>query len=222
MWKINEIIEHLKNHTPIAVNRFNDGEMHLILKTGITVSRGTYPFNEELSDKLKDALCHEQEYYYKGIPCEECFPSFHREAVKLINPDYAYTTHAVIMINRNYQMFRNFLIHHLRTRNFHYVHGSSQNVENLIHHLQINQITCHRTLDENAWQDYDNLRNLSFEKGSVVGVSCGAAGRVLVHEWFKKSPDSTFLELGSFFDPITRNLYYKYHMGTLKPCSVCN
>ena len=51
------------------------------------------------------------------------------------------------------------------------------------------------------------------ESGAVVFISCGPLARVLVKEWFQKRPDVTFIDIGSTFDPFTRNVRHRCHTG---------
>ena len=58
MDKYDTLIDNLKNNTPFALGRFNDGEMLGIWQAGTVVARGDQLVSMELRDKLTQALVH--------------------------------------------------------------------------------------------------------------------------------------------------------------------
>lgn len=220
MNKINDIIYNFKKHTPQAVNRFNDGEMNAILGIG-KISRGQQEHNDNLSDNLLRAISWEQENYWVGIPCKECWPSNYKTSLQYVNKNYEFLTNACVLINRNYHVFNSALLKSIPEYKIYYVCGADQDIFKLERRLNTK---IHRKIVKtiNAWSDYERIKEATFDKGSLVILSCGATGRVLVYDWFKRMPGCSFFDLGSFFDPITRNRKYRYHTGKLPKCKICN
>ena len=68
------------------------------------------------------------------------------------------------------------------------------------------------------------MRNLhiEFDYGAVVMITCGPMSRVLAKDWFSERPDLTVLDIGSTWDPYTRDVWHSCHNGTLPPCKGCN
>ena len=220
MDKIKKIIYNLDNHIPQAVNRFNDGEINSIIGKG-KISRGQQKQDKRLSEKLLKALQHEQKNYWVGLPCNTCWPKNFKIACKYINMSNKYLTHAVVLINRNYKLFDEAFRKRIPHYKFHYVCGYDQDIITLekdlntkIYPTYVNPI--------NAWDNYKRISEATFEKGSLVAISAGAMGRVLVYDWFKRMPGCSFFDLGSFFDPITLGVSYRYHENKLPKCKECN
>jgi hypothetical protein len=77
---------------------------------------------------------------------------------------------------------------------------------------------------KNAWDVYDSIKkaDTEFQKDDIIILSCGPMGRVLACEWFSQNSNCTYLDLGSTFDPYTRNVWHNCHKGKLKFCKECN
>jgi len=222
MEKVYEILDKLKRQEPVALARFNDGEMSAIMNPAgtVTVARGDQFVGLDLRHRLLAALTHEQENYYKGIPCKNCYPKFHQQAKQLVG-DYKYLTYAVVNTNRNWQYFRDNLGDAIGDRRVIWVSGQDQNV-NALKNFGI-EVDKHIKLPtKNAFSRYEEIRDMRFIKGDVVLLSCGPIGRVLVWNWFMENPQTNFLEIGSTFDPYTRDVWHRCHLGTLPKCEECN
>ncbi len=225
MNKIYTILSNIKNNIPQALARFNDGEMLGIEKVGSVVARGDQTVDQSLSVKLKEALQHQQKNYWVGIPCSHCWRKHYRRAMKLIDKEYPYLTSAVVTTNRNWKLFRDTFGKNIDAhKKLIWISGADQNMselEKILHHAIHEHITLPT---HNAWKEYENIhtRAHEFESGSVIALSCGPTSRVLAKEWFEERPDCTFIDVGSVFDPYTRNVWNNCHTGTLKPCRECN
>lgn len=224
MHRITEIFKNLEDGVPQALARFNDGEMRGIVRVGDTVARGCQKVNEHLSEKLKEAICHKQKNYWIGLPCEKCFPRWAKHASKFIDPEYEFLTKAVVNTNRNLWLMWNEFPKLLKGKMVYWVSGNDQRFDVLREKIGI--LVCQKASlpTKNAWREYDLVRDdyRTFVKGGIVILSCGPMAEVLVKEWFGKRPDVTFLDLGSTFDPYTRNVLHNCHKGTLKKCLICN
>jgi len=223
MNRYKEILQKLENKVPFAFNRFNDGEMKGILQPGCVVSRGDQVVTKDLSDMLTEALKHSQENYIKGKPCSVCFPEYDMIFYRINSDDNV--TNATVLINRNYT---DFMIKapglFQKYDNIYWIGNSNHNVTKLEQYLNVKIQKLVSVSAQNAWADFNAVKHLykKIKDNSLVLLSCGVLERVLVYYFFKHNPNSTYLSIGSMFDPLTRNVYHKYHKNVLKPCSECN
>ena len=63
----------------------------------------------------------------------------------------------------------------------------------------------------------------------IIMISSGPTARVLSKEFFEIDPTRTYIDIGSTFDPFTRNVWHNCHKGWLetgfnktKRCIKCN
>lgn len=205
----------LENKIPFAFSKFNDGEISLIRTTNSVASRGFQPNHPTLSEKLRDALCHIQKNYFVGIPCSICYPELRNYCNNIMKNKT--TTLANVLINSNIHKTYTLLKGVSRV-----VYICSENANT--YNLPFKPYFIYKVPNTDAWSKYNYVKTLilSFCKDDVVILACGPLGRVLVYEWFTERPDITFIELGSFYDPITTNKSYLYHEGILPYCSECN
>lgn len=225
MKKINEILEKIKNNEQLCYIHLNDGEISIIKDSNAVAARGDQKGSPELSTKLMECLKHEQYNFYKGIPCKHCSTRDSYEyAIKYVNPDYEYLTSAVLFTNRNWKLVIDTLPIVLDDKKIIWVSGDDQDLNNLEYETSLICFDRIVTPQKNAFSEYDKIKNeyTNFTSGSVVILSCGPLARVLAKEWFELRPDCTFLDLGSVFDPYTRNVWHSCHRGTLTPCIGCN
>jgi len=227
---IDWFLDNLKNNVPFGFARFNDGEMMGIVRVGSVVARGDQRVNESLSQALTDALIHKQSNYYVGIPCSLCYPTLNHAAVDMVG-DYEYLTSAVITTNKNWKHFIDTFPEVVKDKRLIWIGGDDQNVDNL---LELGITIDKKALipRKDSWKYYDHILNTfpeTFSKGDIVAISLGPTARVLVKEWFKKYPDVTFIDVGSNFDPYTRNVWHNCHKGwketgfnLTSPCEECN
>ena len=214
----NSLRDLLISKTPFAFSKMNDGEMNLINRNKVSVSRGAQDFNEELAGCLERALSHIQKSYYCGIPCSQCMPELHKKACTMTSCQVP----ANVFINDNFANSLKLFTEELPKRRVILV----CNEEALVHNLpnNIKPYMVFRIPNQNSWSMYEQLKEgyKVCRADDVVMFCCGPLGRVLVHEWFSNMPTITCLELGSFFDPWLHKRCYSYHTNTLQKCSVCN
>lgn len=224
MDKIHSILSNLRDGIPQALARFNDGEMTGIIRPGSVVARGDQQVPKDLSDKLKEALQHEQDNYWVGIPCSVCYPHLHSVALSYVDDEYDYLTKAVVTTNRNWKLFTTEFPKITDGRLIRYVGGIEHNTDELKKYTGIDVSARIITPMKNAWSDYNRIKDIynSFSVGDIVLLSCGPMARVLAREWFEQRPDCTFLDIGSCFDPWTRDVWLNCHKGKVKTCLECN
>ena len=227
--EVHKILNLLKENTPFAYSRFNDGEMIAIVNRSGIIARGAQQITPQLADKLTMSLLYEQENYWKGLICKSCFPDLHPMAMKLVG-NYPYLTSAVALVNRNWRTFLIECRQHLQDRKIIWIGGEDQNTDNLNTFLGISISKTYRYCNQNTWDLYDQIKMLigEFEPGNVVFISLGPVSRILAQEWFAIMPQTTFIDIGSVFDPFTRNVWHPYHRGwhngfnAEKRCTICN
>jgi hypothetical protein len=223
-------LDNLKNNVPFGFARFNDGEMMGISQVGSIAARGDQRVDESLSRALTDALTHKQKNYYVGIPCSMCYPNLNHVAKGLVG-DYEFLTSAVVTTNKNWKYFIEQFPATVKDKRLIWIGGADQNVDNLSD-LDITVDKKALIPRKDSWRYYDHVLTTfpeTFNKGDIVAISLGPTARVLVKEWFKLYPDITFLDVGSNFDPYTRNVWHNCHKGweetgfnLTKRCTECN
>jgi len=215
-----KLFELTEKKIPWALARFNDGEMMGVAKPGVTVARGDQKVTRELSYFLQTALSCQLENYWKGLPCEKCYPDWRYLADKYTD-GHDYLTLAVVQTNRNWHIWRDEFPVLIRDRRIIWVSGKDQNITKLpfdVHdHIMLET--------KNAWADYEDTFKALYENvhpHDMVMFSCGPTAEVLVHRLFKLGLGATYIDIGSTYDPFTRNVWHKCHKGTLPKCEVCN
>ena len=82
--QVKKLLDLFKKNIPFGYARFNDGEMMGIDKIGAKAARGDQVVNESLHNALKEAIQYQQENYYIGMPCNNCFPRYTKLAQQLV------------------------------------------------------------------------------------------------------------------------------------------
>tara|TARA_Y100001938_G_scaffold150631_1_gene242535 strand:+ start:1311 stop:1994 length:684 start_codon:yes stop_codon:yes gene_type:complete len=223
-------INNIKNKVPFAYARFNDGEMMAIDQVGSVVARGDQYVDASLSAALLNAIKHKQKNYYIGVPCSLCYPRYNKLANELIG-DYELKTLAVVTTNRNWKNFVDTFPAAMQDRKMIWIGGNDQNID-AIKDLGIDIKKAARLPRQNSWDYYRAIYSTMpqyFEPGDVVGISLGPLARILARQWFEQNPEVTFVDMGSNFDPFTRNVRHNCHKGweqtgfnLAKPCKECN
>lgn len=230
---VDVFLRMLSEKTPFALSRFNDGEMSAFKKgDGERIGRTQHTLiNQDVRDKLSKAMMHRQENYWVGMPCSVCFPDLYEIAKKYVG-DYELQTRACVLTNRNWAKFVLNFPEAVKNREIHWVGSSDQNLQMLtdVFGIKIKDRTDLPNID--AWDHHDCIKDKyqEFKSGSVVAFSCGPMSRILAPEWFEKRPDVTFIDIGSVYDPFTRNVWHACHRGWASPqmfnetrrCSECN
>ncbi|MFW5847697.1 MAG: hypothetical protein ACOCVF_02145 [bacterium] len=230
--QVDKILQMLEENVNFAFARFNDGEMMGIDKIGAKVARGDQIVNESLHKALKESIQYKQENYYVGIPCSICFPRYYQLAKSLVKQPEKFQLNAVALTNRNWKKFILKFPETIKGKKVLWISGKDQNIEPL-RKMGIDvsyQLTFN---SKNSWGQYNKLRfdfeNLLGIEYDIVIISLGPAARVFVREYFEKIPNKTFIDIGSTFDPFTRNVWHNCHKGWIetgfnltKSCKVCN
>lgn len=223
-------LETLLNRTlekePFSLVRINDGESLGIIRPGTMIARDTQIAYHNLSMKLKEALAHEQDNYWVGIPCPYCQTNWYNAIDNYYDPEYENLTYAVVTTNRNWKKFTTKLpeIINNTNRSYIWVSGEDQDISKLSKFGFKNPPRLHVvTPTTNAWFKYDKIKEAvhDFTSNDVIILSCGPTSRVLAKEWFEQNNQLTIWDVGSAFDCYTRNFWLDCHRGTVKSCKGC-
>ena len=223
------VIDNLKNNIPFAYVRFNDGEMMGIDKIGTVVARGDQIVDENLHNKLIEAISYKADNYYIGVPCSKCYLDYYNLAKNIIG-NYDKLVSAVALTNRNWLKFIQEIVGLIENKNVHYISGFDQNLEILKDVFKFNIINHVKVDNKNSWSHYEILKSYSdnIKDGEIVLISLGPTARILCYDFFKNNNKSTYIDVGSIFDPFTRNVNHNCHKGwengfnITKRCENCN
>lgn len=227
MKAVHKILENARNGIPQALARFNDGEVGILFNKDFTAARGDQKGSLELQVALLDSIKDERKNYWKGYPCPVCMKK-QREQVEeagLFSHNYEWNTLAVVNTNRNWKLFSHSLPEALKGKQVIWVSGDDQDLINLTNNFDFNIIEHVSFSRKNSWEHSASIMNACIRLSQphrVFLFSCGPTARVMVKNLFMISPDATFLDIGSTYDPFTRNVWHKCHTGKLKECSGCN
>lgn len=233
--QVDLILDLLKNKTSFSFVRFNDGEMMGIDKIGSVAARGDQKIDEILHNKLIQCIKHTQKNYYIGIPCSNCYPHYFNLAKTLINQPEKYLLNAVAMANRNWGKFIVEFPKIIKNTKIVWISGDDQKLDFIKNEMGLNIIKHIKHPSKNTWACYNKIKcdylkymenNLDF---NIVMVSSGPTARVFCKEMFEYDRIRTYIDVGSTFDPFTRNVWHNCHKGWLdtgfnkvKRCNICN
>ena len=115
-------------------------------------------------------------------------------------------TIATVFINSNYVDARRVLLRYLTRnpdRHVHMVVSDEADMDAFATGTDIRPTSVTRISSRNAFPKgyHDNINNTQHHMpGDIVILCAGPLGRILATEWFLMRPETTYLELGSFFD----------------------
>ena len=224
-------INNLTNSVPFAFSRFNDGEMLGICSDpGVTVARGDQKISPQLKSALIASMGSSQHNYFVGVTCPHCIkPVFHKVGMKIASSS-RFVVRAVATTNRNWAKVIVAMKNACALQKIRFISGDDQDLSFLRNEMGLNIIEHVKIPKQDSWASVQELephiRNI--EDGDIVMLSLGPTARVLAQRWFKERPGATFLDVGSNFDPFTRNVWHRCHLGWEKgfnvqyKCKGCN
>lgn len=217
MEKYKKLMQKFRDEEPFALVRFNDGEMKGVQSTGAVVARGDQAINKSLHNNLLRALQHRQEGYWIGKPCSKCFTPLRKLYDEIVSSDYPHQTHATVLINngRWWRTFDNFC-EGVGDRTVVWIGGESQDLSDFEERgIKIDRI---KVPEQDGWSIYERLKTISLNDGEVVVLSCGPMSRVLACDYYSTNPNLTVLDIGSVFDPLTRDVWFRCHTYNGEHC----
>ena len=210
---------------PFTFVRFNDGEMSAIARKAKVIARK----DQEVTESLVDALVHALGYrmagrYWIGGPCPKCFPSLNR-LFRESTSGYPSTAPATTFCNEGrWPRFIRDSFKALKDKRIVSICGKGQKMKELMELIQPKDLHIERVPDTDSFRCIEGLRRLIglVPDGSVVLLTCGPVGRIVAQEGCERRPNVTWLDIGSAYDPLTRNVWHRCHLGTLPKCVGCN
>ncbi len=219
---IEQLIGYLENGTAFSFTHFNDGEMTFIKKFekqdhkevwfGSYFGRIQDKYNKQLGELLKAAFLKRQENYFIGIPCSTCHPKL-SEYAKVMRPVDDYTIPAMTF-HHNLSKYPR-ILGAIRKKKVYFVVNINQDLtffKKMGFAFEDEQII--RVPFRNAHEQYNTLKDHTFEDGSVVMLMSGMLAKILCAHWFEHNSKTSFIAFGSSFDDyiqskINFNLYPK-------------
>jgi len=219
---MNIILDLLERNEQVSLARFNDGEIGALKGDLKVTSRGKQKVTQDLLDKLSLALKYENKNYFKGFPCPICYVDYYNFYMHYCG-NYNYNILAVSTTNHGYVDFKKRLQKVLRWKKVLYIGGQGIN-QNWIRKNGWSVITVPNT-DSSRFTN-EILNKVDMDRYDVVLLAVGAVSRYLAMEFHVSGLSA--LDIGSMFDPETRNIKLKSHIwiskykNTQKYCPICN
>jgi hypothetical protein len=215
----NFFFDKIRIREPFSIARFNDGEMLAIEGAEGSVSRGAQKVDKAVSVYLTESLLPLEDYWV-GVPCRTCFPK-QRQTFDSMCGNYNTFSATIFTNNSRYKDIHDAMVEALRGREVIWIGGDDQDVRRLP--FKISTLLC--ASSKNCFTQFnDTIHNISEMdvKGKVVMSSCGPMSRAISYFGFKYNQEATFIDIGSFFDPVTRGVTHNYHLDKTGYCKECN
>lgn len=219
---IEKLIGYLESGEAFSFTHFNDGEMTFIKKFeehdhkevwfGSYFGRIQDKYNKQLGELLKAAFLKRQDNYFIGIPCQLSHPKL-SEYARELRPVDEFTIPAMTF-HHNLSKYPR-ILGAIRKRKAYFVVNINQDLtffRKMGFDFEDEQII--RVPFRNAHEQYENLKKMKFDDGSVVLLMSGMLAKILCAYWFEHNKKTTFIAFGSSFDDyiqskINFNLYPK-------------
>jgi hypothetical protein len=200
------LFQRLLARIPFSYVHFNDGEIRAMKQsTGLT-DRGMQTLSKELQQAMLQAFKGERPGLVFGLPCPTEFKDESEFAAWALHNSSVERTQATLFINSNYQDSKELLVEYLKRnpdRNVHMVVSSVANITSFEERTGIRLKSITRVPSTNAFPTgYKRHFNRTehHQPNDIVIICAGPLGRILGVEWFLQRPETTYLELGSYFD----------------------
>ena len=208
-----ELLELTRRQTPWAFARFNDGEMSLIMRTQSTASRGHQQASDSLRGSLMKAMLFSLPRYFVGVPSTR-YGRMRKKALEMLGDDHPRMVESWALTH-NWRDWSERFPDAVGGRPVIWIVGEGT----FIGHEPPIDFSVQRVITvpaNNAWEWWKREGNYDFNlsalfPGTVVLLSCGPLARVLTANGFASRPDCTFIDVGTLYDPWTKNIRRKYH-----------
>lgn len=230
-YQVQIFLDLITRGEPFAFTRFDSGAMSGITKVGKVVAHGDQVVDLSLHTRLIEAISHTQKNYFIGVPCADCAPEFFNLARQYVQQPMRYALSATALSNRNWPKAITGLSDSCKGRRCAWISGDDQQLSQVQDVLGIS-IASHLTFPrKNSWGSYEEITR-QYEtlpdEIDMVFVSLGPTASIFIQEMFERNPQRTFIDIGSTFDPFTRNVWHDAHLewqhgrNRLAPCRTCN
>lgn len=212
---MNTILHLLQKGEQVSLVRFNDGEIGAILGDLTRTSRGKQEVTPSLVEKLNFALDYRAKNYFIGFPCPICYPKYYSYTRERLG-DYEHQILSVCTTNNHYNLFKSEILKVLEGKRVLYVAANTAKPFGWIYK---------RIPGENS-ESFDLDFTEDLEKYDVFLFAIGSVSRYWVAKLHQLGKSA--LDIGSLFDPETRNVFLKPHKwiskykNEQKYCPICN
>lgn len=234
------IIKFLKNEINFAFSRFSDGELYMLKNKPLSISedlcivdnkvfgKANYT-KEEIKEfipekhnfyhqQLVKAISHEQHNYFKGISCSCCNGEENVKFMKDFIKNKDFISFSNLFFNANYESFLNFFIKFLKKKKVIFVMSKYADTKKL-------PFNCKKIfyVGENCMINNYSLieKMLKYVKNSKINnhiflFSAGTLSNFLIYNLYKNYPNNTYIDIGSFFNPLLDMNGWKVSRGYLQ------
>jgi len=203
---VHVLFRRLVAREPFSYAHFNDGEILAMMRTDGTTGRGLQKLSSELQGAMSDAFHAEKPGLVFGLPDAREWKDASQYANEQLGNSIVERTLATVFINQNYQDSRFILLEYIKRnpdRKVHMVVSEKADMKLFESKTGIHPSTVLKVPANDGFPTgyYDNINSTStHEPGDLVILCAGSLGRMLAVQWFLQRPQTTYLELGSFFD----------------------
>ena len=200
------IFKRLITRVPFSYAHYNDGEFLAMKEVDGHTDRGMQRMSPELKGVIARAFHREAPGLVFGIPCAQEFSHDNEFANEELRNSTVERTIATVFINSNYRDARSVLLRYIQRnpdRGVHMVVADSANMTRFESGTGMRPAFVTTVSGRDAFPKgyHDNINNTRHHMpGDIVIICAGPLGRILATEWFLRRPETTYLELGSFFD----------------------
>jgi len=176
------ILAELGSCRPFAFNRFADGELAILEERDIPTADVWSAVNvsDKFRERLKAALTYRDKDYYVGIGCPCCNKDEWLRLMSLAGrePDDPQVTFSNVFVNENYEAARAAMLKAfpIFTPRCNLVNGDDSAVDEIVSSMSRTQDTVPMLL------------------------AAGPAGKIIIHEVWKRGLRRTIVDVGSLFD----------------------
>ena len=216
------LLSRLALGLPFAYVHFSDGEVTASNWTACIPTtpglckwhfKGTPNGNQRYSDKLtiavRSSMATSHPRLYAGIPCPAVHPALAHAARHLVPNRFGHRTSSVLFHDGNYAAMCHLLPELLRRaqtfgKGIHLVVNHGAESTRFISALRLSPLrSVVGVSSTHSFSAYGRLWNATkdYVAGDIVILCCGMLGRLLATAWIQQRPDTTFMELGSHFNP---------------------
>jgi len=197
------LFQRLIARIPFSYVHFNDGEIDAMMHSTGQTDRGMQTLSKQLQQVMLQAFQREGSGLVFGIPCPTEFKRQSEFAVRTLHNSSVERTLATVFINGNYQDSKTEYLRRNPDRNVHLVASDASNVIAFQEQTGLELKTITYVPSKNAFPTaYESLIHKTEHQlpGDIVILCAGPLGRILAVEWFLQRPETTYLEMGSYFD----------------------
>ena len=202
----NMLLNKLQNNEPFAFSHYNHGEVEFMGYRNINYGKKGFP--PTTKNLLRQIFLMNIENFFVGLPCKFHHPLQYKFAIELMNQHKIQRYNLQSMVFHHNYHDRSKFFNILKNKKIVWIVPELFGYDRLLETLKLkkenNKIIT--VSNKNVWaNDFEKLKDLTFDSGDVVIILCGTLARVLAGIYFNNNKSTTFLCLGSYFDSISQH-----------------